>query len=120
MSMRGKCHEMSTALVESDQSLRLVRGYYFCPIWNVEEQHWWTEKSDGTVIDPTKSQFPSNGCGIYREFDGIIVCEECGTEFTEDSPDAVFQGTHGVCSGECYGRMVGIPIGTIIRRKDFD
>jgi len=103
---RGKCKEMSESLVEEDPSLRLVRGHYFCPIWNTEEPHWWCESEDGTVVDPTAKQFGSKGHGIYTEFDGNITCEECGEVFTEDQ--LVMMGTHPVCSDQCAARLVGL------------
>ena len=69
-AFRGKCKEYAEAACASDPSLRLVRGHYFCPIWNRDEPHWWTQRPDGTIYDPTKEQFPSAGLGVYTEFDG--------------------------------------------------
>ena len=34
LKYRGKCKEMSEALVANNPALRLVRGHYWCPIWN--------------------------------------------------------------------------------------
>ena len=103
MKYRGKCREMSEALVAEDPSLRLVRGYYHCPIWGRQE-HWWTEKPDGTVVDPTAKQFPSKGIGEYEEFDGLLYCENCGMEVTEEQ--AYIDGHHVFCSSTCYGLAV--------------
>lgn len=104
--LRGKCKELAEAAVVADPTLRLVRGWYFCPIWGTDEQHWWCERPDGTVVDPTAGQFPSLGHGFYEEFDGIFVCEECGREFPEK--EAYPTGnSHLVCSTTCFGRMVG-------------
>lgn len=105
MNLRGKCRELSEAAVAADPSLTLVRGWYFCPIWNRDEEHWWTVRADGAIFDPTCSQFPSNGVGIYTEFDGTYPCMNCG----KDTPEAeLYLGA--TCSGQCYGRMVGVPI----------
>jgi hypothetical protein len=106
LKYRGKCKEMSEALVAEDPTLTLVRGHYFCPIWGSDEQHWWCVKPDGTIIDPTKLQFPSAGRGIYSPFDGTCSCEQCGKELKEE--DAVIDGHHVFCSNLCYGRCVGV------------
>lgn len=104
---RGKCKEMSEHLVAQDPALRLVRGHYYDYDWGVQ-QHWWCERPDGTVVDPTKGQFPSKGAGIYEEFNGIVTCEECGVELKEE--DAAMCGNYPVCSDYCACRLVGIPV----------
>lgn len=103
---RGKCREMSEAACAADPSLRLVRGHYFCPIWNTEEQHWWTVRPDGQIFDPTKDQFPSKGMGIYTEFNGVVECAECGKEVLEK--DARIDGRYTFCSTRCNMRFVGL------------
>ena len=105
-NMRGKCKELSEEAVKKDPSLRLVRGFYYCPIWNKEEQHWWTEKMDGTIYDPTASQYPSNGHGTYRKYDGTMICEQCGTIIEEK--DIIWQGRFATCSRNCALRLVGL------------
>lgn len=102
---RGKCKEMSEALIKADPALILVRGYYICPIWG-EQQHWWTKKADGTIIDPTKYQFPSKGTGEYIEFDGTIECSNCGKKILEE--DADIEGRYAFCSMKCHGQFVGV------------
>lgn len=104
MQFRGKCKEMSEAAVLSDPTLRLVRGYYHCPFWGKQE-HWWAQRPDGTIVDPTARQFPSKGCGEYEEFDGKIECEQCGKLVSEE--EACITGHHVFCSSECYARCVG-------------
>jgi hypothetical protein len=103
---RGKCKAMSEELCNNNSSLTLVRGYYFCPFWNVTEQHWWTKETDGTIVDPTKEQYPSKGNGEYIEFDGMCECEECGALFPENK--GTFHGSHAFCSYICYGRCIGV------------
>jgi hypothetical protein len=103
---RGKCKEMSEAVCAADPTLTLVRGYYFCPIWNREEPHWWCVASDGKIIDPSRKQFPSKGHGIYTEFNGIVNCSECGKEVTEDQ--ARFESNYAFCSTACNMRFVGL------------
>lgn len=104
LKYRGKCKEMSEALVAADPTLRLVRGYYYDLAWG-EQPHWWTERPDGTVVDPTKDQFPTKGTGHYCKFSGKLTCSECGQEMTEDKADV--DGKYAFCSYECHGRFVG-------------
>ena len=102
--LRGKCKESAEAAVADDPTLRLVRGWYVDPVWGREE-HWWTERPDGTIYDPTSRQFPLGGVAEwYEEFGGVYPCAECGVEVPE--ADLVYGAC---CSGECYGRMVGVP-----------
>ena len=96
---------MCEALVDKDHTLTLVRGYYYCPIWG-KQGHWWVKKPDGTIIDPTKLQFPSKGIGEYVEFVGIIECSNCGKSMMEE--DANIQGRYAFCSDECHMRFVGV------------
>lgn len=102
---RGKCKEMSEALVAQDPSLTLVRGHYFCPSWG-QQAHWWCKKPDGTIIDPTKDQFPSKGIGTYVEFDGVVHCSNCGKEGKEE--DFEYESRYAFCSYECHGQFVGV------------
>ena len=106
LKYRGKCKEMSEALVASDPSLTLVRGHYFCPIWNSDEPHWWCVDAQGEIVDPTMLQFPSKGKGIYTPFNGIITCSECGKELPES--EARFDSNYAFCSSTCNMRFVGL------------
>lgn len=103
---RGKCKEYCEKAVAENPTLTMVRGYYFDPIWNTEEQHWWTVNPDGEIYDPTVKQFPSNGVGIYTEFDGNITCEECGKIVKEEDGQGI--GSFMVCSTSCACRLVGL------------
>lgn len=104
---RGKCKEYVDALVANDSTLRAVRGWYECPMWG-SQQHWWCEDVNGNIIDPTVKQFPTAGvCAEYREYDGIMTCEQCGDDFHEDKPGRLIDGHHTFCSYECYGHCVG-------------
>lgn len=106
MRYRGKCKEMCDDAIKADPSLRIVRGFYFDPIWNREEEHWWTVKTDGSIYDPSIKQFPSKGHGIYTEFDGNVSCEQCGKILPEE--DCMMQGRFPVCSDRCAMRLVGL------------
>lgn len=108
LEFRGKCKELSEAACAADPSLRLVRGYYWCPVWNTQEPHWWCEREDGTIVDPSAKQFPSKGNGTYTEFDGYFDCSECGKRIHED--EAYHHGRYSFCSGRCCARFVGVEI----------
>ena len=96
---------LAEAACADDPTLTLVCGWYDDPIWGAQE-HWWCKKPDGTIVDPTARQFPFGGITEwYRKFDGLYPCAECGTEFREG------EGYDCCCSGQCYGRMVGVPYG---------
>ena len=103
---RGKCKQLSEEAIVNDPSLTLVRGYYHCPIWGMQ-QHWWTVRQDGTIYDPSVRQFPTKGVGAeYEEFDGYVTCEECGTVVSEEA--AQFYGRYVYCSTHCICRSVGV------------
>jgi len=106
LKYRGKCKELSEQAVKDDISLTLVRGWYYCPIWNKTEQHYWCKTPDGEIIDPSCKQFPSNGHGIYREFEGFYTCEHCGEEISDS--DKITMGNYVVCSGHCAKKLVGL------------
>lgn len=103
---RGKCKELSEDLIKKDPSLTLIRGHYYCPIWNTMEPHWWCEKEDGTIIDPSCKQFPSKGQGEYFPFDGNVECAECGKIIKEEEAD--IDGNYAFCSHYCHGVFVGV------------
>lgn len=109
LKYRGKCREMSEALVAADHTLTLVRGFYLCPVWG-EQQHWWVKTSDGTIIDPTKDQFPSKGNAEYVEFDGTINCANCNKQMKECDENAIFHGSYAFCSMQCNAHFVGVDI----------
>lgn len=103
--LRGRCYELASRAVDEDPTLTLVRGWYDDPIWGAEE-HWWCARPDGTIVDPTSAQFHVGGVTEwYRPFGGLYPCAECGREVPEDR----LVGDR-CCSGECFGRMVGIPV----------
>ena len=106
LQYRGKCKEYSEALCNEDPTLRLVRGFYHCPLWG-KQDHWWCEKPDGTIVDPTVMQFPTSGEGAeYEEFAGICECAECGKKVREE--DAMFQSRYAYCSSRCMMAHVGL------------
>jgi len=106
MVYRGRCKEMVEEAIANDATLRAVRGHYCCPLWG-DQPHWWCEKPDGTIIDPSAKQFPFGGeVGEYVEFNGIIECAECGKSVPEN--EARIDGNYGFCSMECNAKFVGV------------
>ena len=105
MKYRGKCKEFCEALIKEDPTLTIARGYYFDFEWG-EQSHWWCKKPDGTIVDPTKDQFPSKGMGTYEEFKGTFKCSECRKEIAEQH--GIIMGNYIVCSDACALRLVGL------------
>ncbi len=105
---RGKCREMCEDECARDPSLTLVRGHYFCPVWNSDQPHWWCVRPDGEIVDPTAAQFPSKGMGVYTPFDGVVTCSQCGKEMTEDEATRHSYGNYALCSSLCMRRLVGV------------
>lgn len=103
---RGRCRELAEAAAADDPSLTIVRGHYFCPIWNTNEQHWWCVNHEGKIVDPSRLQFPSGGAGVYEPFDGMVDCANCGKTLKEEEAD--IDGRYAFCSHLCHGRFVGI------------
>jgi hypothetical protein len=83
----GQCAEVTTAMVEAFPELRRVRGQYFCVTWGMRT-HWWLVAPDRSIVDPTATQFPSQGDGLYVEW------HEGDEEPTGKCPN---------CSGYVYG-----------------
>ena len=107
---RGKCKQYAEALCKEDSTLRLVRGFYHCPVWGTKEAHWWCAKPDGTIVDPTKDQFISKGNGTYEEFDGWIECDNCKAKFHErelNKNGRCLDGRYAFCSTRCHGIFIG-------------
>jgi len=105
IKFRGKCKEMSEALVAANPELTLVRGHYVCFSWGYQP-HWWVKDKEGNVIDPTSKQFPSKGQGEYIEFNGTVDCSNCGKNVKEE--DADFASNYSFCSDSCHMRFVGL------------
>lgn len=96
VDLRGQCGIMSAIVSSLFPELRRVRGHYYCPIAGRERTHWWCVAPDGSIVDPTASQFPSAGAGEYREYDGPEPsgkCLYCG--------DLVLPPRRDFCEDEC-------------------
>jgi hypothetical protein len=96
----GTCKESTELMQNEFPKLRSARGFYYCPVWG-KRTHWWL--MDGCeVVDPTASQFPSNGLGEYKEIADedletmvpVGVCMDCGE-------DIYAKDISGFCSAQC-------------------
>jgi hypothetical protein len=103
---RGKCKEFCEIELAKDPTLTIVRGHYYCPVWNTNEPHWWLVSTEGKIIDPTKLQFGSKGMGKYIPFNGYVNCSECGKELKEEEAD--IEGNYCFCSTNCHLHFVGL------------
>lgn len=102
----GKCKEYSEAEIAKDPTLRLAKGFYHCPVWG-KRGHWWCVRQDGSILDPTVRQFPTNGVGAeYVEFDGTAECDQCGK--VHQVVENLTSSNYSFCSSLCYGRFVGV------------
>ena len=92
----GKCQEHTEAMAKVFPELTRVRGHYICPTWG-RRAHWWLVASDGQIVDPTATQFPSCGLGDYEPWNDTAPeptgkCMECG---------GYCYGGRVACSREC-------------------
>ena len=92
----GNCVFVTLQMQKAFPSLIRVRGHYHCPVWG-KRPHWWLKTDSGEIVDPTASQFPSQGGGRYVEWvegseEPTGKCLNCG--------DYVYRfSTH--CSEKC-------------------
>ena len=96
----GKCKDVSEEMLKHFPELRLARGHYYCHKWG-ERMHHWLVTPEGKIIDPTKIQFPSNGFGVYEEWDETQqeptgMCPNCG--------EYIYDGRH--VHEECEGAFI--------------
>ena len=83
--VRGKCDKATQMMVEAFPELRRVAGFAHVS-WG-RDQHWWCVAPDGTIVDPTASQF-QGGLADYEELDldkdqdriPTGVCMDCGDD----------------------------------------
>ena len=91
----GQCMEITERMAAAFPELRRVRGHYVCP-YQGPRPHWWLITPDGTVLDPTKEQFVSQGChGTYEPYEGpepTGECLNCG---------ALVYGAETFCNSNC-------------------
>ena len=54
-----RCREAVVAIVAAFPELEKVPGHVLCPAPWGQRVHWWAKAPDGTIVDPTASQFPA-------------------------------------------------------------
>lgn len=99
----GVCNHYTKLMGKVFPELRRARGFYFCSSWGRRE-HWWLVTLAGEIVDPTAAQFPSRGCGVYRELTDEEVerevpigrCANCGDDIYSWS-----ECVNTVCSKTC-------------------
>jgi hypothetical protein len=97
----GKCKEVTDKMKEVFPELQQIRGHYYCHTWG-ERAHWWLTDEDGTIIDPTKEQFPSKGNGPYEPWiegspEPTGKCPNCG--------ELIYHGGY-TCNESCHNAYV--------------
>lgn len=54
----GQCENWCDEMRKVFPELKKVRGFYHCLSWGKRE-HWWLIDTNGNIVDPTISQFPT-------------------------------------------------------------
>lgn len=83
--VRGVCADATQLMAAEFPELRRVAGFAHVS-WG-RDQHWWCVAPDGTIVDPTVSQFPGRAVD-YEELDlekdqeriPTGVCMDCGDD----------------------------------------
>lgn len=92
----GECHKMSAAMKKAFPDLREVKGFFHC-FWG-SRQHGWLVDQDGTIVDPTRAQFP--GFGVYEEIKPEDFATRIPSGRCMGCGDDVFGG-ETFCSDSC-------------------
>jgi hypothetical protein len=98
----GKCREAVADMLAAFPELREVRGHVHC-MWG-KRGHFWTQDLDGSIVDPTRAQFPG---GIEYEpwVEGSEVrvgkCMNCGADIWEQVKDLLHVETNSICGPDC-------------------
>lgn len=103
----GKCKQASEEMVKEFPELKMVCGHVYTD-WG-KRSHWWTVDADGSIVDPTVSQFdfvyeyePWNPGQEVR----VGKCMNCGDEIWKkvDSLENIHR--ESICSSECNDAMI--------------
>lgn len=97
-SVKNKCLEATLKMKEEFPELIRKRGHIIGAYSNRKCEHWWLATEDGTIIDPTESQF-----GMILEYlerdeskpAPIGKCYNCGKYVYPGAPSS------NTCSSEC-------------------
>lgn len=103
----GQCEDAAKAMAQEFPELTSVPGHVWAGPWG-QRQHWWLTTADGTIVDPTATQFPVHVDDlIYEAFQpghSVVVgrCRECGDDIEKklnslDEPIEI----RDFCSSRC-------------------
>jgi hypothetical protein len=96
--VRGRCREATEALCEAFPELKPVAG------WANNAEHWWCVAPDGTIIDPTVSQFTSPILTYVAWKPGDLIrvgrCMNCGEDIME-RVETLRGDRKCICSDDC-------------------
>ncbi len=88
VKLQGLCHEASLAMSLAFPELNVVYGEAYTNTGIV--YHWWCKAPDGTIVDPTKRQFPWGHCDydetgtLTRTQDNQWSCAQGSETFVVD------------------------------------
>lgn len=99
----GKCREACEAMAKEFPELRIAKGHADTLGWG-RRAHWWLVADNGSIIDPTRKQFP--GVYNYDEWEpGKEVCVgkccNCGGEIWEAVQDLEHIENKMLCGPSC-------------------
>lgn len=96
--VRGKCDTATAKMVAAFPELRRVAGFVYCT-WG-REQHWWCVAPDGSIIDPTASQYVAILEYEELDLDDPEVCRTIPTGVCMDCGGDTYEG-RTFCSDQC-------------------
>lgn len=103
----GLCKEATAEMQKAFPELQLVPGYVET-FWG-RRDHFWLKAPDGTILDPTESQFPG-GISSYDPWKpGMLTrvgkCMNCGDEIWRNRDSLTYGKVEGSCSDECTNAL---------------
>jgi hypothetical protein len=98
----GKCKEATEEMCAAFPELTKVAGHVHCE-WG-KRGHFWATTADGTIVDPTRAQFP--GAIAYEAWSpGQTVrvgrCMNCGADIWRESNDLKSVRREEICGEDC-------------------
>lgn len=94
--VRGECKDATSKMIEAFPELRIACGFVHTT-WG-SDQHFWCVAPDGTIVDPTREQFPI--VFQYEEIDPEKDRDRVPTGVCMDCGEPVYLGKT-FCSDEC-------------------
>lgn len=107
-ALLGRCRDAVVEMRSAFPELTEVRGHVFCA-WG-RRGHAWLVTSDGTIVDPTRGQFP--GPVEYEPWkpgDTVRVgkCMNCGDEIWRPAQTLAEEPKReSACSGDCEAELM--------------